>query len=160
MRREIQGLEALEQQIARGLDAMKLRRVSDNAVKRRLLRFLTGYLAETPTICKDVPRKNLQSHRNAICGILYRSSHDGKRMSTWQTVMRTLMLHLLRQCFVSVVFPPLATSKIAQSETAENDTAQAKGNVNGDWISYSIAWGLSRLPTGVVDIAVWSRAIS
>jgi hypothetical protein len=28
MRREIQGLEALEQQIARGLEAMKLRRVS------------------------------------------------------------------------------------------------------------------------------------
>lgn len=65
-----------------------------------------------------------------------------------------------RQCFISVVFPPLATSKIAQSETGESDGAQAKGNVNGDWISYSIAWGLSRLPTGVVDIAVWSRAIS
>jgi hypothetical protein len=37
---------------------------------------------------------------------------------------------------------------------------QEKGNTNGDWISYLIALGLSQLPTGVADVAVWSRAIS
>lgn len=68
---------------------------------------------------------------------------------------------LYDQCFVSVLFPPLATSKIRQThELANSNVAQGKGNINGDWISYSIAWALSRLPTGVVDIAVWSRAIS
>lgn len=42
----------------------------------------------------------------------------------------------------------------------ESEAPQEKGNTNGDWISYLIAWSLSRLPTGVVDISVWSRAIS
>lgn len=65
------------------------------------------------------------------------------------------------QCVVSVVFPPLATNKLPHSDEQEsNGVAQGKGNTNGDWISYLIAWGLSRLPTGVVDVGVWSRAIS
>jgi len=56
---------------------------------------------------------------------------------------------------------PLASSQTSSdAETAEHN--RRKGNTNGDWISVILALGLSRLPTGTIDIdvAVWSRAIS
>jgi hypothetical protein len=45
-------------------------------------------------------------------------------------------------------------------EQAPDNVEQGKGNTNGDWISYLIAWGLSRLPTGVVDVGVWSLLLA
>ena len=72
------------------------------------------------------------------------------------------------QCSTSVFFPPLATSHISQHASSKPGAALAdeslpqdgKGNTNGDWISYLIALALSQLPTGVVDVKMWSRAIS
>ncbi|KAJ9103955.1 hypothetical protein QFC21_002418 [Naganishia friedmannii] len=77
-------------------------------------------------------------------------------------VKRGLEAMKLRRCFTSILFPPLATSKILTQNDGSNESGfvQEKGNTNGDWISYLIAWGLSQLPTGVADVAVWSRAIS
>lgn len=66
----------------------------------------------------------------------------------------------------SVFFPPLATSHISQhagpgDKQPDSTLPQdGKGNTNGDWISYLIALALSQLPTGVVDVKMWSRAIS
>lgn len=45
-----------------------------------------------------------------------------------------------------------STSKVDPETTA-------KGNTNGDWISFLIAFALSKLPIEV-DIGMWSRAIS
>lgn len=60
-----------------------------------------------------------------------------------------------------MLFPPLATSHISQPGKDDDTLPQdGKGNTNGDWISYSIALALSQLPTGVVDVKMWSRAIS
>ncbi|KAJ9097829.1 hypothetical protein QFC19_006697, partial [Naganishia cerealis] len=121
LRREIQGLEALEQQVERGLEAMKLRRK-----RQRFARTLRG-----------------------------------KAFNLIGMVFAVYCIARVTMCFTSVLFPPLATNKVAQSdEPGEGDIVQGKGNTNGDWISYLIAWGLSQLPTGVADVAVWSRAIS
>jgi len=58
------------------------------------------------------------------------------------------------QCLISIFIHPLSTSSL--------DPNSAKGNTNGDWISFIIALGLSHLPhpSGEFDIASWSRGIS
>jgi hypothetical protein len=65
-------------------------------------------------------------------------------------------------CLTSIFFAPLSTSSLAIDDTDPTlgQHESAKGNTNGDWISFLLALGLSQLPTGVVDVAVWSRGIS
>lgn len=58
-------------------------------------------------------------------------------------MVRHSVAALTSQCLVSL-FTPSST--------------QTKSN--GDWISFLIALGVSRLPVGEVDVATWSRGIS
>lgn len=59
----------------------------------------------------------------------------------------------LLMCVASLL-SPLATSSATPS------SSPAKGNSNGDWISFVLALALSQLPDAHVDVASWSRTIS
>jgi hypothetical protein len=164
VRRELQGLELMEGQVKRSLEAMKLRRVgrgrgfSDVGAV-----FIDGFSTiETSTVRSDVERQGVQPDRPCVRLLLSRPGVDGEFASRFDISKQHLVSPAPRlQCLTSVFFPPLATSHISRAGHDDGSLPQdGKGNTNGDWISYSIALALSQLPTGVVDVKMWSRAIS
>ncbi|WVQ80237.1 hypothetical protein IAT38_002342 [Cryptococcus sp. DSM 104549] len=63
----------------------------------------------------------------------------------------------LLMCLPSLFYAPRTAA-----QTSEDAPQEAKGNTNGDWISFLLALAISKLPKDLVDIdvAVWSRGIS
>lgn len=102
IRRELQGLELMEGQVKRSLEAMKLRRVS--AVSRLQVR--RGVLAdsrsgdevETTTIRSDIARQGVQPDRARLCLLLHRTGFDGMSSSSGNPPPA-----LLKNCYPTVL---------------------------------------------------------
>ncbi len=160
LRREIDGLEAVEGQIARSLEAMQLRKVR--------LAILQSLPTNGRLILCGLARNDKTSLEHFEAG-----SSTSSRTSSLRIVLLELSSYVsmkrawspstdsasLSQCLTSVFFPPLATGRVAH-DSLTGEAVKRKGNTNGDWISFFIAWGLSQLPNGFVDVNRASRAIS
>ena len=82
-------------------------------------------------------------------------------VSSWCVARPRRSIKLIMQALPSLFFVPKAPDE-NKLDSDGSSVPHAKGNTNGDWISFLLALSISHLPTGTldIDVAVWSRGIS